>query len=95
MTRNGYCTLGSVLSVEECGQIRSDTDRALHEQLPDTSSGAYVVERRRQALAGDGYDSQVYQLMNYERVFPWIADRLGPLVEKVSHDEFGCDSFRQ
>jgi hypothetical protein len=93
MGRRGYRVLESVLSIEECEQIRADTDVALHKRLPDASSDAYVVERRRQALAGDGYDPQVYQLMNYEKLAPWLAERLGPLIERVSVAELGIPLY--
>ena len=91
--RVGYQVIGPVLTSEQCQTICIDADTALHAELPDPATGAFIVERRRQALASDGYDTCVYQLMNYDRIAPWIADVVAPLIRRITHDQMAIPLY--
>jgi hypothetical protein len=89
----GYQVIGQVLTTEQCLRIRADADQSIHETLPDPATGAFVVDRLGQALAGDGYDTRVCQVMNYERIAPWVAEVLSPVIERVSLDQLGTSLY--
>jgi hypothetical protein len=87
---HGFEVIPDLLDSAECEQLRSAFDHYLHEEIPDPSTGAYLVSRRNDMSKG-GYDRQVFQLMNYQDLDPEFGSRASTLAKNLFKERAGLD----
>jgi hypothetical protein len=88
LSRDGFRIVPELLTRAECESIRADFDRMLHVALPPADSDVYIVSERS---GTSKTDRLLYRLMNYQRVAPWVIDRVEQPVLKLMKEETGLE----